>query len=165
MSALEYVEVRVLPDPEQRDLLAATLERVNRVSNQARATALSRQAFAGADLKDIVREEIERQKLPAGFFTPTFDRVLASLARRAGKQQKFSTYQSLTLPASAFKWSSDGRVTLPTSKGRRTVRVRVDNTRAGLRPVLEGRPVTVVYRNGEFDLVSADVEPPDDDDE
>ena len=112
-----------------------------------------------------VREEIERQKLPAGFFTPIFERVQASLTKRAGKQQKFSTYQSLTLPASAFKWSSDGKVTLPTSKGRRTLRVRVDNTRAGLRPVLEGRPVKIVFRNGELSLVSADVEPPDWDDD
>ena len=30
-------EVRLLPDPEQHKLLAATLERVNRASNAARA--------------------------------------------------------------------------------------------------------------------------------
>lgn len=161
----EYVEIRVLADPEQHDLLINTLERVNRVSNQARATALAQQVFSGNELKEIVRAEIERQKLPNGFFAPIVERVQASLQRRAGKQQKFSQYQSLTLPGSAVKWSSDGRVSLPTSKGRRSLRVRIDMTRAGLRPALEGRPTRIVYRNGEFDLVSADVPHPDEDDE
>jgi hypothetical protein len=161
----EYIEIRVLPDPEQQALLTATLERVNRVSNQARASALGQNVFSGTDLKDIVRAEIDKQKLPNGFFAPIVDRVEASLQRRAGKQPKFSQYQSLTLPASAVKWSSDGRVTLPTSKGRKSLRVRVDNTRAGLRPPLEGRPVRIVFRNGNFDLVSADVDPPDEDDD
>jgi hypothetical protein len=45
------------------------------------------------------------------------------------------------------------------------MRVRVDLTRAGLRPVLEGRPARLVFRNNEFELVSADVEPPDEDDD
>jgi len=72
--------------------------------------------------------------------------------------KKFSTYQSLTLPASAFKWSSDGRVALPTAKGRRTIRVRVDMTRGGLRPPLEGRPTSLVYSNGQFALWAADVD-------
>ena len=38
-------------------------------------------------------------------------------------------------------------------------------TRAGLRPALEGRPTRIVYSNGEFDLASADVPRPDEDDE
>src|SRR5438270_726586 len=35
-------EVQILPDPEQHEVLVATLERVNRVSNAARAAALAR---------------------------------------------------------------------------------------------------------------------------
>ena len=34
------VSVRLLPDPDQHDLLAATLERVNKASNLARTRAL-----------------------------------------------------------------------------------------------------------------------------
>jgi hypothetical protein len=148
-------EVEILPDPGQHELLVATLERVNRVSNAARAAALARPGGGGAELRDIVSDEIEREKLPGGFHTPIVERVQAALDRRA---KKFSTYQSLTLPASAFKWSSDGRVALPTAKGRRTIRVRVDMTRGGLRPPLEGRPTSLVYRNGEFALWAADVD-------
>jgi hypothetical protein len=149
-------EVQILPDPGQHELLVATLERVNRVSNAARASALARPGGAGgADLRDIVSDEIEKAKLPGGFHAPIVDRVQTALDRRL---KKFSTYQSVTLPASAFKWSSDGRVALPTAKGRRTIRVRIDMTHGGLRPPLEGRPTMLVYRNGEFALWAADVD-------
>jgi hypothetical protein len=148
-------EVEILPDPGQHELLVATLERVNRVSNAARAAALARPGGGGADLRDIVSEEIEKAKLPGGFHAPIVERVQAALARRL---KKFSQYQSVTLPASAFKWSSDGRVALPTAKGRRTIRVRIDMTRGGLRPPLEGRPTMLVYRNGELALWAADVD-------
>jgi hypothetical protein len=149
-------EVQILPDPEQHEVLVATLERVNRVSNAARAAALARPSGGGgAELRDIVSEEIERAKLPGGFHAPIVDRVQTALDRRG---KKFSTYQAVTLPASAFKWSSDGRVALPTAKGRRTIRVRVDMTRGGLRPPLEGRPTSIVYSNGEFALWAADVD-------
>jgi hypothetical protein len=147
-------EVEILPDPGQHELLVATLERVNRVSNAARVAALARPG-GGADLRDIVSEEIEKAKLPGGFHSPIVDRVQTALDKR---QKKFSTYQSVTLPASAFKWSSDGRVALPTAKGRRTIRVRIDMTRGGLRPPLVGRPTMLVYRNGEFALWAADVD-------
>jgi hypothetical protein len=148
-------EVQILPDPTQHEVLVATLERVNRVSNAARAAALARPGGGGAELRDIVSEEIERAKLPGGFHAPIVERVQAALNRRG---KKFSTYQALTLPASAFKWSSDGRVALPTAKGRRTIRVRIDMTRGGLRPPLEGRPTSIVYSNGEFALWAADVD-------
>jgi hypothetical protein len=147
-------EIDILPDPGQHELLVATLERVNRVSNAARVAALARPG-AAAELRDIVSDEIEKAKLPAGFHAPIVERVQAALEKR---QKKFSTYQSLTLPASAFKWSSDGRVALPTAKGRRTIRVRVDMTRGGLRPPLEGRPTSLVYSNGQFALWAADVD-------
>jgi hypothetical protein len=150
-------EVQLLPDPEQHKLLGATLERVNRASNAARAAALQRNVFAGTALRDVVKEEIERAKLPDGFVRPVTDRVEASLKRRAGKQPKFSTYQSLTLPASAFKWGGSDRVTIPTAGGRRTVSVRVDRSRGDLRPPLSGRPASIVFRNGEFELHAADV--------
>ena len=148
-------EVQILPDPGQHEVLVATLERVNRVSNAARAAALARPGTGAAELRDIVSEEIERAKLPGGFHAPIVERVQAALSRRG---KKFSTYQALTLPASAFKWSSDGRVALPTAKGRRTIRVRIDMTRGGLRPPLEGRPTSIVYSNGEFALWAADVD-------
>lgn len=150
-------EVELLPDPEQHKLLGATLERVNRASNAARAAALQRNVFAGTALRDVVKEEIERAKLPDGFVRPITDRVEASLKRRAGKQPKFSTYQSLTLPASAFKWGGSDRVTLLTAGGRRTVSVRVDRGRGDLRPPLSGRPASIVFRNGEFELHAADI--------
>ena len=151
-------DVRVLPDPDTHQLLATTLERVNKASNSARAAALQADVFAGRELREVVKTVVDAHKLPDTFITPITDRVAASLERRAGKQPKFSTYQSLTLPAAAFKWSADGKVSIPTAKGRRTIRVRVDTARGGLRPPLEGRPATLVYRNGDFDLVAADIE-------
>lgn len=161
-------EVEVLPDPESHQLLTTTLERVNKASNQARAAALQANALAGRELREVVKGVVEQAKLPDTFITPITDRVATSLVRRAGKQPKFSSFQSLTLPPGACKWSSDGKVTLPTARGRRTIRVRVDTARGGLRPPLEGRPTMLVYRNGEFQLWAADVDRSgggDDDDE
>jgi len=159
-------EVELLPDAEQHKLLMATLERVNRVSNAARAAALQKSTFGGAPLREIVKEELTRGKLPDGFTKPITDRVEQSLQRRAGKQQKFSTYQSLTLPPSAFKWNTSDRVTMLTAAGRRTISVRVDMSRGDLRPPLAGRPAMLTFRNGEFELLAADVDrnPVDDDD-
>ncbi len=151
-------EVELLPDPDQHNLLTATLERVNRASNAARAAALQRNVFAGAALRDVVREEVEKAKLPDGFVRAITDRVEASLKRRTGKQPKFSTYQSLAMPASAFKFAAAGdRVTMLTASGRRTIAVRVDRSRGELRPPLAGRPAALVYRNGEFELWATDV--------
>jgi len=157
-------EAELLPDAEQHKLLSATLERVNRASNAARAAALQANVFSGAGLREIVKAEIERAKLPEGFVRPVTDRVERSLQRRAGKQQKFSTFQSLTLPASALKWNGSDRVTMLTASGRRTIAVRVDKSRGDLRPPLSGRPVMLVFRNGEFELLAADVsrDPEDD---
>jgi hypothetical protein len=150
-------EVQLLPDPEQHKLLAATLERVNRASNAARAAALQRNTFEGAALRAVVKEALEHAKLPDGFSRPVTDRVELSLRRRAGKQPKFSTYQSLTLPPSALKWGGSDRVTMLTAGGRRTISVRVDRSRGDLRPPLSGRPASLVFRNGEFELHAADV--------
>ena len=157
-------EVELLPDAEQHKLLVATLERVNRASNAARAAALQHNTFAGTGLRDIVKDEIERAKLPDGFVRPVTERVERSLQRRAGKQPKFSTYQSLTLAPSAFKWNTSDRVTMLTAAGRRTIAVRVDKSRGDLRPPLAGRPVMLVFRNGEFELLAADVSRDPDDD-
>lgn len=160
-------EVELLPDAEQHKMLMATLERVNRVSNAARASALRQNAFEGAPLREIVKEELTRGKLPDGFSKPVTERVELSLQRRAGKQQKFSTYQSLTLPPSAFKWNTSDRVTMLTAAGRRTISVRVDMSRGDLRPPLAGRTAMLTFRNGEFELLAADVDrnPVDDDDD
>lgn len=151
-------QVQLLPDPDQHKLLTATLERVNRASNAARATALARKVFEGAQLRELVKEEIERAKLPEQLVRPVTERVEAALRRRAGKQPKFSTYQSLTLPASAYTWKTSDRVTMLTAAGRRTIAVRVDPSRGDLRPPLAGRPATLVFRNGEFELRAADVD-------
>lgn len=150
-------DVELLPDTEQHALLKATLERVNRASNAARAAALRRNAFEGPPLREIVKEEVERAKLPDGFVKPLTERVEASLRRRAGKQPKFSSFQSLTLPPSAFTWKTSDRVTMLTAAGRRTIAVRVDKSRGDLRPPLAGRPASLVFRNGEFELLAADV--------
>jgi len=158
-------EVELLPDADQHKLLAATLERVNRVSNLARAAALEQQCFEGAPLREIVKEQAAIAKLPDGFVRVVTDRVEASLKRRAGKQPKFSTYQSVALPASSFKWAPAGdRVTVPTASGRRTIAARVDRSRGDLRPPLSGRPAAIVYRNGEFEIWATDVDRSSDDD-
>jgi hypothetical protein len=146
--------VRLLPDPDQRRALEATLERVNRVSNAVRAAALAQRLHDMKDLRPLVQTHTEQQKLPATFNRPIAERVAMSLAKRGS--QKFSNYQSLTLPPAALKWPSTDRVTLPTAQGKRTVPVHVDRARGDLRPPLEGRPVTIVFANGEFDLVAAD---------
>jgi hypothetical protein len=153
----EVNEVELLPDETQHKLLGATLERVNRASNAARASALTHNAFEGTPLRDVVKEEIEKAKLPDGFVRPVADRVEASLKRRAGKQPKFSTYQSFEMPASAYKWNASDRVTMLTASGRRTISVRVDRSRGDLRPPLSGRPAALVYRNGVFELWATDV--------
>jgi hypothetical protein len=158
-------EVELLPDPDQHKLLGATLERVNRASNGARAAALQRNTFEGTPLREIVKDEVEKAKLPDGFVRAITDRVEASLRRRAGKQPKFSTYQSLAMPASAFKWAPAGdRVTMLTASGRRTIAARVDRSRGDLRPPLAGRPAALMYRNGEFEIWATDVERNADDD-
>src|SRR5215468_3150248 len=146
-------EVELLPDPDQHKLLGTTLERVNRASNAARASGLQRNVFEGQPLREIVKEEVEKAKLPDGFVRPIADRVQAVLRRRAGKVAKFSNFQSLAMPASAFKWApAADRVTILTASGRRTIAVRVDKGRGDLRPPLAGRPTALVYRNGEFEL-------------
>jgi hypothetical protein len=144
------VTVRLLPDPDQHDLLVATLERVNKASNQARTRALSQPGIGRAQLRAVVKEELDRFKLPAAFVTPAVERVEASLTR-----QKFGAYQSVVLGPTALKWPASDRVTLPTASGKRTVRVYVDPARGSLRPPLEGKPAALVYRNGELELVDA----------
>ncbi len=148
--------IRLLPDPDQHDLLRSTLQRVNLASNAARTAALDQRVDGGADLKAIVKAESERFKVPAGLLTPTAQRVQESLTGPPGRRQKFGEYQSVTLPASSLKWGASDRVSIPTGSGRRTIRVYVDPQRGGLRPPLEGRPASLVFRNGEFELVAAD---------
>ncbi|MFM8236291.1 MAG: hypothetical protein ACKOBG_00850 [Actinomycetota bacterium] len=152
-------EVALLPDPDQRKVLEATLERANRASNAARVAALAAGATDGAALREVVKAEVERAKLPDALVRPITERVAAALRRRTGKQQKFSNFQSLALPASAFRWAAAGdRVTMVTAAGRRTVAVRVDRSRGDLRPPLAGRPAALLFRNGEFELWATDVE-------
>jgi hypothetical protein len=157
-------EVALLPDADQHKLLVATLERANRTSNAARAAALQGNVFEGPPLREIVKAEVERAKLPDLLVRPLSDRVEESLRRRAGKQQRFSQYQALALPASAFKWGGSDRVTMLTASGRRTISVRVDRSRGDLRPPLASRPAALVYRNGEFELWATDVERKSEDD-
>jgi hypothetical protein len=141
---------RLIPDGDQHALLAATLERLNKACNAARVRALDEGVRGGAPLRAIVKEELERFKMPAAYNAPGAQRVEASLTR-----QKFGTYQSVTLPPSAVKWSGTDRVSLPTSSGRRTIRVYQDRSRGELRHPLDGRAVNLVFRNGEFELADA----------
>ena len=157
-------EVALLPNADQHKLLVATLERANRTSNAARAAALQSNVFEGPPLREIVKAEAERAKLPDLLVRPISERVEESLRRRAGKQQRFSQYQALALPASAFKWGGSDRVTMLTASGRRTISVRVDRSRGDLRPPLASRPAALVYRNGEFELWATDVERKSEDD-
>ena len=48
-------EVEVLPDPDTHQLLATTLERVNKASNQARAAALQANVHGGRELRELVK--------------------------------------------------------------------------------------------------------------
>ena len=92
-------EVELLPDAEQHKLLVATLERVNRRATP-RAPPRSRRTCSRCPApRDREGRARRRRKLPDGFGKPITERVELSLQRRAGKQQKFSTFQSLTLPA------------------------------------------------------------------
>ena len=112
---------RLLPDPDVHDLLARTLERVNKACNGARTRALTQRATGKAEVKTLVKEELDKFKLPITFSTAATDRVLASLTK-----QKFGTYQSLVLPPTAVKWPASDRVTLPTASGKRTIKVYLD---------------------------------------
>jgi hypothetical protein len=137
---------QLLPDPEQREILEATLSRANVASNAARARILNE---AGADARAVVKEEVARLGLPAVLAGPITKRVTAQL-----RGPKFSAFQALALPASLAKWPATDRVTLATSAGRRTIPVYVDPSRGDLRPPLEGHDVSLVLRNGEFELVA-----------
>jgi hypothetical protein len=154
--------VRLLPDADQHELLLSTLQRVNRASNAARAAALERGATSGNALRDVVRDELERFKLPTGFATPALRRVEASISGPPGRRQRFSENQSLVFPASSLRWSSSDRVVMPTAAGRRTIRVYVaPGGHGGLRPPLEGVDAGLVFRNGEFELVADEPGDPD----
>jgi hypothetical protein len=146
---------RLLPDPDVHDLLTRTLERVNKACNGARTRALSERKTGKADVKTLVKEELDKFKLPVTFSTAATDRVLASLTK-----QKFGTYQSLVLPPTAVKWPASDRVTLPTASGKRTVKVYLDPGKGNLRPPLDGKATALVFRNGEFELVDASGPPP-----
>jgi hypothetical protein len=150
------LSARLLPDPDQHELLLSTLQRVNRACNAARAVALDQGVTIPAALRPLVKEEIERFKLPAAFVTPAVHRVRESITGAAGRRERFSDNQSLTLPGSALRWPASDRVAIPTAGGKRTVRVYVDPARGNLRPPLEGRDVTLRFRNGEFELVAAE---------
>jgi hypothetical protein len=144
--------VRLLPDPDQHEVLTSTLQRVNRASN-----ALEKGATSGNALREVVREALEKFKLPAGFSTPAFRRVETSISGPPGRRQRFSENQSLVLPASSLRWPASDRVVMPTAAGRRTIRVYVDPSgHGGLRPPLEGVDAALVYRNGQFELVAAE---------
>ena len=93
-------EVELLPDPEQHKLLVATLERVNRASNAARAAgARSATCSRAPALRDIVKEEVERAKLPDGFVRPITRPGRSVAATPGGQAAEVLDFQSLTLPA------------------------------------------------------------------
>ena len=143
---------QLIPDSDQHDLLMATLERVNKACNAARVRALDESVKSGPALRSIVLEELERFRLPATFNVPSTLRVTQSLTR-----QKFGNYQSITFSAAALKWSGTDRVSIPTSAGRRTIRVYVDSAHGSLKHPLEGKSASLVLRSDEFVLVDATI--------
>ena len=150
-------EVELLPDADQHKLLVGDARAGEpREQRGARGRAAAQHVRGLGAARG--REGGDRAgQAPRRVRASVTERVEASLRRRAGKQPKFSTYQSLTLPPSAFKWGGSDRVTMLTAGGRRTISVRVDRSRGDLRPPLAGRPASLVFRNGEFELHAADV--------
>ena len=144
------ISLRLLPEPDVHDVLSRTLERVNKACNAARTRILEGRIDGKADRKSIVKEEMDKFKLPATLSAAAADRVILSLTR-----QKFGAYQSIVLPPASVKWPASDRVNLPTASGKRTIRVYNDPGRGSLRPPLEGKPAALVFRNGEFELVDA----------
>jgi len=144
------ISLRLLPEPDVHDVLSRTLERVNKACNAARTRILEGRIDGKADRKSIVKEEMDKFKLPATLSAACADRVILSLTR-----QKFGAYQSIVFPPASVKWPASDRVNLPTASGKRTIRVYNDPGRGSLRPPLEGKPCALVFRNGEFELVDA----------
>ena len=144
------ISLRLLPEPDVHDVLSRTLERVNKACNAARTRILEGRIDGKADRKSIVKEEMDKFKLPATLSAAAADRVILSLTR-----QKFGAYQSIVFPPASVKWPASDRVNLPTASGKRTIRVYNDPGRGSLRPPLEGKPAALVFRNGEFELVDA----------
>ena len=64
---------RLLPDPDVHDLLARTLERVNKACNGARTRALTQRATGKNEVKTLVKEELDKFKLPITFSTAESD--------------------------------------------------------------------------------------------
>jgi hypothetical protein len=129
-------EVVLLPDPDQHKLLTATLERVNRTSNAARAAALQTNATSGPQLREIVKAEVDKAKLPDVLVRPVADRVEDALRRR-GNKQKFSQYQARRSAPAAL--GPAGRPRLP----QRRVRALGDRRRAQVGRRLSGRSVAI----------------------
>ena len=147
-------EVELLPDADQHKLLSATLERVNRASNAARAAALQQQHVRGrAAARD--REGGDRAGQAA--------RRLRAPGHRPGRgvaaAPRGQAAEVLDVPVAHAARRRRSSGTAPTGSrcsppsGRRTISVRVDRSRGDLRPPLAGRPATLVYRNGEFELL------------
>ena len=134
------------PTPNSARCSSPTLSRANIASNAARARLLNE---SGSDARAVVKEEVARLGLPAALAGPITKRVNAQL-----RGSKFSAYQALALPASMAKWPATDRVTLATAAGRRTIHVYVDPSRGDLRAPLDGHDVSLVMRNGEFELVA-----------
>ncbi|HEX2736538.1 MAG TPA: hypothetical protein VHP57_00200, partial [Acidimicrobiia bacterium] len=103
----------LLPDAEQHELLGATLQRINKASNGALVTAVEQGLKTAAELRPLVKEEVERVGLPAPFVTPAVDRVAKLAGTVVGRKQRFSNFQSLVLPAGSVKWPATDRVVLP----------------------------------------------------
>lgn len=142
----------LLCDAEQHELLGNTLQRVNKASNAALVVAAEQGLREARAIRPVVKTEVERVGLPATFVTPALERVVKAASSVAGRKHRFSNFQALVLPAASVKWPATDRVVLPTVAGKRTVRVRVDRSRGGLRPPLDGKVVALTFRNGEFEL-------------
>ena len=142
------------PTPSSTSCSSATLERVNRASNAARAAALQRNAFEGAPLREIVKEEVERAKLPDGFVRADHRPGRGSRCGAARASSR-SSRQFQSLDAARRPRSSGAAPTASRCSPRRAgARSRCASTAAAATCGRRSRagPRALVFRNGEFEL-------------
>lgn len=158
------------PDPDQDDVLRITLERVNRACDAVGKAAFNAGVRPGPKYKDAIREHagavIEKFGLASPYPSLVVNRVAQAMADTPAKPPRFRDLQAIEYTAAQLKWQVPERVSFPTWKGKRNLRIHLD-PKAGpvpLRPPLAGHRVALVERNGSFHLDATDVPRDDEDD-
>jgi hypothetical protein len=157
------------PNPDQDDLLRATLERVNRASDM-----IGKAAFAGGvrpgsklieELRAYAGPVIEKFGLASPYPSLIVSRVADEMRAAPNKPPRFRDRQSIGFTAAQLKWAGPDKVGFPTWKGKRNLRVALDSKGpVPLRAPLEGHAVALVERNGKLYLDATDL-PPEPEDE